>query len=209
VRFSDRCVAVSAVVWAGVLGAGFTLLSRYKSAAAPAAEGVPTQWPPGSSLTRVAARPTLVVFAHPRCPCTHATVSEMARLLARTPGRVTTHVVVVAPAGVPADWTDTGLWDRAAGLPGAHVRRDAGGAEAALFRANVSGLVLLYDEAGRLRFQGGVTAARGHEGDSLGRQRLLAVLEGRAPDRADGPVFGCGLGVEAPQATRWWWGGRG
>jgi hypothetical protein len=196
-ELSNRWVAVSSLAWAAALGTGFTYLAQYKSTAAPVAEGIPARWPAASEVVRNTDGPTLVLFAHPRCPCTHATVSEMARLLARLPGRVATHVVVVAPAGVPADWTDTGLWDRAAAIPGVQIRRDAGGREAARFRATASGQVLLYDQAGDLRFQGGITASRGHEGDSLGRQRLLAVLQGQTPDRRDSPVFGCGLGTTA------------
>jgi hypothetical protein len=57
----------------------------------------------------------------------------------------------------------------------------------------VSGFTLLYDPAGRLRFAGGITSARGHEGDSFGQRRILAVLSGDPADRADAPVFGCSL----------------
>ena len=76
------------------------------------------------------------------------------------------------------------------------VIRDEGGAEALRFRAAASGLVLLYDGQGRLRFAGGITSSRGHEGDSFGRRRILAVLAGASADREDAPVFGCAFGIK-------------
>ena len=75
--------------------------------------------------------------------------------------------------------------------------RDDAGTEAARFRAAASGFVVLYDGDGRLRFAGGLTSSRGHEGDSFGRRRILAVLSGQTPDRDDAPVFGCALGIAA------------
>ena len=70
---------------------------------------------------------------------------------------------------------------------------DASGVEAARFGAGTSGAVLLYSSDGTLLFAGGITPARGHQGDSFGRQRLLALLDGAAADRRDAPVFGCAL----------------
>jgi len=70
---------------------------------------------------------------------------------------------------------------------------DGGGAEAKRFGAETSGAVVLYDRAGRLVFHGGITAARGHEGDSFGQQRIAALLTGARADRTDAPVFGCAL----------------
>jgi hypothetical protein len=34
---------------------------------------------------------------------------------------------------------------------------------------------------------------RGHEGDSFGQERIVALLAGGTADRADSPVFGCPL----------------
>ena len=43
-------------------------------------------------------------------------------------------------------------------------------------RAGTALKLLLYDGQGRLRFAGCITPSRGHEGDSFGRRRILAVL---------------------------------
>jgi hypothetical protein len=182
------------LVWAGVAVSGFALLARYKSTPGQAEVGAPSRWPAHSRLEPAAGRPTLVLFAHPHCPCTHASVSELARLMARFSDRVAGHVVIVRPTGVEADWDDTELRRRAAAIEGVKVSVDEGGAEAAHFQAAVSGYTVLYDERGQLRFAGGITSARGHEGDSFGQRRVAAVLTGQTADSATAPVFGCNLG---------------
>ena len=39
----------------------------------------PARWPEASALVRNADGPTLVLFAHPKCPCTDASLAELAR----------------------------------------------------------------------------------------------------------------------------------
>jgi hypothetical protein len=94
------------------------------------------------------------------------------------------------------------LWETAAAVPGVRVVRDDG-AEAWRFGARVSGQVMVYDHAGRLQFSGGITGARGHEGDNAGRDAIEALLAGR-PHAASAFVFGCllfdGDGHAAPWA---------
>ena len=182
--------------WATAVTSGFAILLRYKTTPGEATQPL-QRWPSHSRLTPSSDLATLVLFAHPHCPCTHASVSELARLMSRVSGRVVAYVVVVRPPGVPEDWDDTELRRRAAAIPGIRVIRDGEGLEAARFGAAVSGLTLLYDEKGQLRFAGGITASRGHEGESFGGRRILAVLAGETPDRQDAPVFGCALGASA------------
>jgi hypothetical protein len=58
---------------------------------------------------------------------------------------------------------------------------------------------LLYDRHGILLFSGGVTGVRGHAGDNIGEERLVALVKGEGTDRRDSPVFGCALeSVHAP-----------
>jgi hypothetical protein len=71
--------------------------------------------------------------------------------------------------------------------------RDDDGVEAARFQALTSGATALYDPQGRLLFSGGITSARGHEGDSFGIRRISSLLRTGKADRADAPVFGCSL----------------
>ena len=125
-----------------------------------------------------------------------------AQTLAHTAERPEVYLLFVAPPDVPDAWVRSSLWSAASGIPGARVARDDG-SEARKFGARVSGQVLVYDRAGRLRFSGGITASRGHEGANAGRAAIEAMLAGR-PHRASTFVFGCllfdGEGNAAPWA---------
>lgn len=182
-----------AAVWVVATACGFVALTVYSTtpgASAPVAQ----RWPAQSRLAEPSdSRATLVLFAHPRCSCTRATLAEFERLLARTIDRVEAHVVFVRPPGAARGWEETDLWRRARRVPGVRVDVDDGGAEAERFGARTSGHVLLYDRDGVLRFSGGITASRGHEGQSPGRQAIEATLAGEPGQLTDAPVYGCAL----------------
>ena len=87
-------------------------------------------------------------------------------------------------------------WPRASAIRGGTTVRDDDGVEASRFRAVTSGVTALYDAQGRLLFSGGLTSARGHEGDSFGVRRISSLLLDGKADRPDAPVFGCALRSE-------------
>ena len=126
-------------------------------------------------------------------------MTELARLLASVPEPPTVYAlfidfsVVNDDAPSPVEPARTALWQRVSGIPGVIPVADPHGAFAKSFGAETSGDVVAYSASGDLIFHGGLTAARGHEGDSFGRQRLLASLRGEAPDARTSPVFGCPL----------------
>lgn len=137
------------------------------------------------------------MFVHPRCPCSQASVAELERLQARLAGQVDLRVVSLLPDDANSAWTDTPLCRRAALLPGVSIVTDAAGSEAYRFRAKTSGETLLYDSAGRLAYHGGITAARGHEGDNPGSDAIVSLVSGSdAP--ATCPAFGCPLFAHEP-----------
>jgi hypothetical protein len=133
------------------------------------------------------------MLAHPRCPCTRASIGELSLLMARCQGQVDTRVLFLKPAGAGEDWWKTDLWESASAIPGVSVLLDEDGAEARHFGAVTSGQTLLYDAEGRLVFSGGITGARGHSGDNTGRSTLVALIEGQRRSGGSGPVFGCSL----------------
>jgi hypothetical protein len=113
-------------------------------------------------------------------------------------------VLFVAPSGVPEGWERSDTWARAAEIPGVEVIRDPRGALAARFGATVSGHTVVYDAAGHLVFQGGITPARGHEGDNVGRSAIVAMLGTRGAPRASTtrtPTFGCELAESSTQGS--------
>lgn len=178
------------VVWLAICVGGLVLLWRYKST--PASSGAPpARWPAGSAIARAPGQSTLLMLVHPRCPCSRASLSELNQVMNRAGGATAT-VVFVLPEGVDDSWAHGESWDRAHQIPRTSVLVDRGGVEARRFRVDASGHTLLYDAGGALVFSGGVTGARGHEGDNAGRQRLLAALE-RGGEPGSARVFGCAL----------------
>jgi hypothetical protein len=176
--------------WALVVSGAIVWTWHYKTTPGLASKP-PVAWPESAELRR--SQTTLVVALHPLCLCSEATISELARVLSAVsePPKVYALFYDYQPDVKPV--STTSLWRRAAAIPGVTVLRDRDGAMAKSFGAATSGDVIAYGSDGSLLFHGGLTAARGHEGDSFGRQRLLAVLRGQTPDRRDSPVFGCNL----------------
>ena len=61
---------------------------------------------------------------------------------------------------------------------------------------------LVYDVDGRLRFAGGITGSRGHEGDNLGLREVLAIIQGRSTSNTlVNSVYGCPLADPAPRVS--------
>jgi hypothetical protein len=187
-----RVVAGCGVLWLLSVGGGAKVVWEYQTTAGAPGEP-PGRWPAASAIAAPSSGATLLLIAHPHCPCTRASVGELARLMARLRDRVSAHVLVYRPSEFPAGWERTEVWVAAERIPRVTVRVDVDGAEAALFGAATSGQVLLYDAGGRLRFSGGITSVRGHLGESPGHRRIAAVVDGGDTEDATSRVFGCAL----------------
>ncbi len=190
-------LAVLCLFWCASVSFGWLLISNYSYRNGELTQP-PTQWPLDSSLRFSTQRSRLVVFAHPRCPCTNATLSELERLLARDFEKLETIVVFEKPAIAPEGWERTKLYQTAGAIEGVTTFIDMGGAEAKRFHANTSGVALLYDPLGRLVFHGGLTSARGHEGENQGLASLRDYLQGVEPRIERSCVYGCPL--QSPDA---------
>jgi hypothetical protein len=191
-RLHPKLVAVAIGLWAVVACGAVLAYTSHASEAAPAA-AAPATWPASAPIARDAARATLVVLVHPACPCSRATLRELARVLAKAPGRVSTHVVFMRPLRTRTDPRGSSLWGEATGIPGVVTSVDEGGEIARAFGAATSGQILMYGADGALQFAGGITQPGGHEGDNSGRDALEAVLSGAAHGKARSSVFGCPL----------------
>ncbi|MGC4073693.1 MAG: hypothetical protein QM760_14525 [Nibricoccus sp.] len=163
----------------------------------PGTNGQPAEvWPAGAGFSRADGICTLVVALHPECPCSRATVSELATLLEQTTPRLRAIVVFLdtapdRPAG------ESELFKTVRQLPGVTVVRDHDGSELERFRFLTSGETRLYRPDGTLAFRGGITPSRGHTGDSPGRAAVIAAV--RSPTGSPPlasirtPAFGCAL----------------
>ena len=65
-----------------LLASGIVVLEVHASR--PGDAGTPSpRWPEGSPIPRVGSRPTLLIFLHPCCPCSRASVAELAHIMSR------------------------------------------------------------------------------------------------------------------------------
>jgi hypothetical protein len=159
------------------------------------ARTAPMRWPASSAIRRFKGRPEIVVFVHPFCSCTVATMAELAQLsVRRKPGVATPVITVLFFRPHNSGWAPNDLWKKAQTLEGANVVWDDDGLEARRFGARTSGYALLYSSEGNLLFRGGVTGSRGHQGDNFGLDELAASVDSQLPARAASRVFGCALG---------------
>lgn len=189
------------VLWLLAAGAGAWGLMRYENTPTSSGE-TPSRWPAESRIERLAGHSSLVMFVHPHCPCSHASVAELNRLLSHCQGPATVHVLFIRPKGVSDDWTETSLRKSAEAIPGVKVELDPEGREAQRFGAESSGYVVLYSPDGQLLFSGGITGSRGHEGDNAGENLVIAGLNGQAVSLEHTPVFGCSLQGECDVTSK-------
>src|SRR5688572_2004456 len=96
------------LLWATTVVGGFGALLRYKGTAGDGG-APPATWPPPARLALDGDRPTLLLFVHPRCPCSRASVAELGRLLQRVRGRVAATVVFIRPPDAAPDFSHTDL----------------------------------------------------------------------------------------------------
>ncbi len=201
-QFSARTTRVALVaitgIWLGAVCVGIAMLTSYGNTPGPVSNNGPG-WPAGSGLELSRHGATLVLFAHPHCPCTRATLGELEKIAAHA-DKLNCWVVFLKPASAEDGWNQTDLWKTAESIPGVHVVQDVDGVEARRFDATTSGQTILYSQRGERLFSGGITLARGHSGDNAGRTAIEAYLNGGSSEYSQTPVFGCPL--ETPGAAR-------
>jgi hypothetical protein len=196
----SRVLQVAFAIWFGGVAIAIPTMAVFDSRPGAAGEAPPL-WPATSRIARTPATSTLILFLHPHCPCTRASLSGVEAIRARAKAPVSVFVLGVKPEGAPASWDAGPLLVAARRLEGVTVLTDDRGREAGLFGARTSGHVVLYGPDGRLRFSGGITGGRGQEGENEGRASLLTLLDssGGAPGAA--PVYGCSLTNDCPATT--------
>jgi len=178
--------------WIAVVALGFGGLAVYESR--PGLRAVaPQNWPVRSRFARDPDRWTLLLFLHPRCPCSQASLQELEELLPGNAARLRARIICNKPKGVPEGWEKTATWRQAMAMKNVDVICDENDGERACFGVATSGQVLLYDPNGELRYSGGITRSRGHPGANAGRAAIESLLRGESPRSNRQPVFGCPL----------------
>ena len=186
-------LCLCAILWFSTAVGGVIYLTQYKNT--PAAPNVfyPLIFPSESRIKRDTERATLIFFAHPKCPCTRASIRELSRLMTDVNGKLQAYVIFGKPKDENEEWTETDLRSSAEAIPNVQVLIDEDERETKIFNAQTSGLILLYDRAENLRFDGGITASRGHEGDNAGSRAIFEIVTEDATKTTETAVFGCPL----------------
>lgn len=189
VAMSGRWCAIVGSVWVLLLACGTGYLAAH-GARAGESGATPAGWP--GLVERSSHAWSVVLAAHPRCPCTRATAEELISALA---GASETYELIVLAYRPPGDaaFAETGVIRRLGGLTHARVVDDPDGRLAAGFGALTSGQAAVYDPQGNLRFRGGLTPSRAHVGPNTGAASLRALLRGETAFAPDAPVYGCPL----------------
>lgn len=178
--------------WLAANVVGLTTIIIYSNTSGDTGEPE-AMWNLPAEITLAQDRPTLVVFAHPKCPCTRATFSELERLQSARAGRFLTQIIFYEPQDSDASWRDTVLWNAARNYLDTTVHADPAGTIIDAAGARTSGTVALYSPEGALLYWGGITMARGHEGGNAGIDTIIALLDGQTRVQTHGLVFGCPL----------------
>jgi hypothetical protein len=191
--FKSTCLCL--FTWAAVVGGGLTALMKY-DATPGASANVGSQSALPVEIDSTSGKLTLVMFVHPRCPCSVASIDELSRLMSNLNGRLRAYVVMYQAVGQPQDWSRSTAWRNASGIPGVEVRSDLDAVLAGRSGAQTSGDVYLYDEDRSLLFEGGITGSRGHVGDNSGFNSVTRIVLGKRSSRTPpghSPVFGCSI----------------
>lgn len=188
---------MAVLVWAVTIAGGAGYLAAHGARAGDAGPSPTVLGPWRETLGLGGDSWTVVMAAHPRCPCTRASADELERALAGATERRELVILVFRPeAGAATDhagFADTPTLRRLASLAGARVVADPGGHLAGRLGALTSGHTLVYDPSGRLRFAGGLTPSRAHVGPNTGSAAVRALLRAEPAGAADAPVYGCPL----------------
>jgi hypothetical protein len=154
---------------------GFGALNWYKLRPGPVGK-IAQFWPQNIRIEPNSTYYNLVLFAHPKCSCTYASLVELQKIIAETKSKMKVSIFFYHPKGTNSDWTLGDSKKIAKKLPETQVYDDPGGENARRFGAMTSGQVMVYSPDGKLVFAGGITESRGHIGSNAGSRSIASVV---------------------------------
>lgn len=183
---------VLGMLWIACAATAYAHLARFENT--PGIEDpTPLEWPMNSAIALEEDRATILMTVNPHCECSRESLAQLLKSLGESESNAALILLFVTPQRQKEAITTLPLWKEASLLPRARLIQDFDGREAKLFGANTSGHVIAYSPDGKLRFSGGMTAARGHAGDSVGSRALTDFLKNGVASRSSAPTFGCHL----------------
>lgn len=186
-------VRIAGTAWGCGLGLGMLAMVRFELQAGKAGT-------PPSYLPSVVAPPaeraagTVIVFIHPECACSQATLTNLRDIASELPSA--RFVVEFESEGKSAHAIlSSSNYRLAADIRSAEIEIDYG-TKAKVFHAQTSGETFVYSPAGELLYSGGITASRGEPGSNVGLDAIVDCLRHRSPKVRHMPTFGCALTSE-------------
>lgn len=178
--------------WLLVCVVCFGALNFYKLRPGPVGK-IQKSWPVNTPFEYDRNFYNLVLFAHPKCGCTYASLVELEKLLNETNNKLKVKVFFYHPKGSGPTWSEGESRKLALKLPATEVYDDVAGIVARNFGAMTSGQVMVYSPGGELTYAGGITESRGHIGDNQGIRSIASVIATGMPNIQMQPTFGCML----------------
>lgn len=186
----SKRIIVFFCVWILSLLGGISLLAWYSNK--PGETGSPPKSLPKTiPLSNNEKQYQLFMFVHPKCSCTISSIRELKRFLANCSESVSCTFFCFNPSGGASGWTRTRIWNCLAEIPDSKIIPDENAKWAQSLGIRTSGHVLIYDSNHNLKFSGGITVGRGHEGESLASISMSNLVRMQEQDRCQYPVFGC------------------
>ncbi len=187
----DFFIKVLFSVWFFGIGVGLYQLWSYMNTPGELGE-IPYFWPESSQI-EFQDKAKLVIFVHPHCPCSRASLNELSRILPHNQEKIDVHIIFYHPSKFDLNWVHSDLWEIAKTFPKTTLHIDSKSHEIKTFSPKTSGQVYLFSRDKELLYVGGITNSRGHEGTSIGKDAIINWLkEGKKPPQKSF-VFGCSL----------------
>ena len=129
-----RCSGLSILaVWGLVVGSGLFFLESYSFR--PGDSGSPpVMWPTASRVRPHSGRSNLLIFLHPQCPCSRASVDELRTILRAMRNSGVSPCSVLATRRWRCPVGRFGARGRAGKMPDVEIYYDAGGLESPAIR---------------------------------------------------------------------------
>jgi hypothetical protein len=144
--------------WVSAVLSGLVAVWRYEQSPGGRVD-TPAEWPQASRVKLDSDRFTLLMFLHPRCDCSRASLRQLESILSDIPNQISAHVLFYKPLEESFAWAQTDIWRTAAVMRGVQLVIDNESFESETFGIVTAGQVVLYDPAVKLHFSGVIAAA--------------------------------------------------
>ena len=178
-------------VWLIAISTGLYFLYQYQNKNGELGTSS-SHWIESSNIHFEENKNNVLMFLHPYCPCSRASLNELAKILSHKIKPSTVKIILAKPESKDSNWVYESPLYKITKELNFQSLIDKNSHESKLFEAKTSGLVLIFNKDKKLMFRGGITDSRGHEGDNKGAQKALTILQSISSQSLEEFfVFGC------------------